>query len=1118
MRHLYFRFLLFAVISLLSITANATEYCYINGIKYLLYGAEAHVTSGVAYTGTIVIPESFKYNGMTRRVTTIGNDAFKGCTGLTSITIPNSVTTIGSSAFSGCTGLTSVSLNCPEVDSWFSGLTSLKEVKFSEGVTTIGYEAFKGCTGLTSITIPNSVTSIGQEAFEGTAWYNNQPDGLVYAGKVAYKYKGIMPDDTKITLKEGTLGITGYAFRGRTGLTAIIIPNSVTNIGQYAFSGCIGLTSIIIPNIVTSIGREAFEGTAWYNNQPDGLVYAGKVAYKYKGTMPDDTKITLKEGTLGIAGNCFNGCGGLISINIPNSVKTIGWSAFFNCSSLTSVTIPNSVTTIEARTFCYCRSLTSVTIPNSVNSIEDDVFHFCTGLTSITIPNSVISIRRCAFQGCTGLASITIPNSVASIGGEAFYDCTGLKSVTIGNSVTTIGDDAFRRCTGIEYATLLCPHIGNYFNGFPSLKKVIIGSGVKSIESGVFGESTGLMKVIAPDVASWCAIDFKNEFSNPLYYAHHLYSDENTEITNLVIPNGVTSINNNAFYNCESFASISIPSSVTTIGENAFICSSKLNSITVNSGNTVYDSRNSCNAIIRKSDDMLLLGCQKTVIPSSVKGIADKAFYNSTGLKSITIPKGLTSIGRGVFWGCSGLETIKVESGNPVYDSREGCNAIILKDKSISDYYSHYSYLNPPIDNILIVGCKNTVVPKDVNTIGQYAFAGCTGLTSFTVPRHVRYIMNGAFDGCDNMKTLTIPNVWEGYYDFSGCTNLRMIYSHVRFPDEEVYVGFSEGVCDQALLYVPMGTRSKYNGRWGGFSNIMETNYNDYCIVNGIYYDLIDETNEAVVSPWQEETISEYTQNVNIPAKIGYNEIEYSVISVEPCAFYDCQSLMSIKLPEGLTDIGYGAFAGCIGLTNITIPKTVNEIGIMPFAGCYNLESITVASGNKYYDSRGNCNAIIRKSDNMLIQGCETTVIPNNVTGIGQYAFYGCQWLKSIHIPNSIKTIGYFAFNGCGNLKDVYSHITAPFEIDSNVFGTYNATLYVPKGTSSLYENTNDWNRFSNIVEMDYGETGIAPTVIDENDTPAEYYSIDGTRLDRPQRGINIIRMSDGTTRKVVVK
>ncbi len=241
-------------------------------------------------------------------VTSIGRDAFLGCSGLTSIEIPNSVTSIGNLAFHSCSSLTSIEIPNSVTSiggaafQYCSGLTS---IEISNSVTSIGGGAFSFCSGLTSIEIPNSVTSIGDNAFE-------------------------------------------YCSR----LTSVTIGNSVTSIGDYAFEYCSRLTSIEIPNSVTSIGDYAFHNTAWYNNQPNGLIYAGKVVYKYKGTMPDNTNITIKEGTLGIAGEAFYGCSGLTSIEIPNSVTSIGDDAFYGCSGLASVTVElESPLTIGYSTF-----------------------------------------------------------------------------------------------------------------------------------------------------------------------------------------------------------------------------------------------------------------------------------------------------------------------------------------------------------------------------------------------------------------------------------------------------------------------------------------------------------------------------------------------------------------------------------------------------------------------------------------------------------------------------------------------------------------------------------------------------------------------------------------------
>lgn len=468
---------------------------------------------GSCTDNNVIIPSEYK----SRTVKSIGDNAFKDCIGITSITIPDSVTSIGYEAFSGCTKLESIYYT-GDIASWckISGLnnllTSLRtlyingnkiegNLNIPNNVTSIGSYSFSFCDKLTDITIPNSVTSIGNDAFRdctrlvnitigdsvsnidssaflNTAWYDNQPDGLVYAGKVAYKYKGTMPENTSISLKRDTISINNSTFVNCNGLKSIMIPDSVTTIGDEAFSGCRGLTSITgsatnvsavarqarptsfvvnitsgniiensaffecsgltsitipdsvtsigysafsncnrlttitipdcvtsigysafsgckgltnitIPDSVTSIGSGAFSNTAWYNNQPDGLVYAGKVAYSYKGTMPNNTSIVLKEGTLGIAANAFSDCNELTSVTIPDSVTNIGDGAFSSCTKLTSITIGNGVKSIGGAAFKNCTELTSISIPNSVTIIGYYAFGWCNGLTSITFNGTI---------------------------------------------------------------------------------------------------------------------------------------------------------------------------------------------------------------------------------------------------------------------------------------------------------------------------------------------------------------------------------------------------------------------------------------------------------------------------------------------------------------------------------------------------------------------------------------------------------------------------------------------------------------------------------------------------------------------------------------------------------
>ena len=526
--------------------------------------------------------------------------------------------------------------------------------------------------------------------------------------------------------------------------------------------------------------------------------------------------------------NAFEGCTGLTSVSIPNSIKEIGWMAFSGCSSLTSISIPSSVEMISWYAFQDCGGLTSVTIPESVIQIGISVFSGCSALESIVvesgnpiydsragcnaiietasntlisgckntiIPSSVTSIDNGAFAALTGLTSISIPNSVTEIGQGAFFSCSGLTSITISNSVTKIGGYAFRDCSGLTSITIpnSVTEIGyEAFSGCSGLTSVIIGNSVTTIGPEAFLGCSGLTSVTIPNsVTSIGGYAFRDCGS----------------LTSVIIGNSVIWIGEYAFSDCSGLTSITIPESVTSIGTWAF-AGCDLESIVVESGNTKYDSRGGCNALIETASNKLIVGCKNTIIPSSVTAIEETAFAGCSGLTSITIPRSVTTIAVGAFYVCSGLESIVVESGNPNYDSREGCNAII-----------------ETASNTLIAGCKNTRIPSGVTAISHAAFSGCSGLTSINIPSSVTEIGNWAFYDCTSLTSITIPsNVTEiGLLAFFSCSGLTDVYCFAEEIPSTGKDAFNDVNLAAATLHVPAASLEKYEEAepWNEFGKIV---------------------------------------------------------------------------------------------------------------------------------------------------------------------------------------------------------------------------------------------------------------------------------------------------------
>ncbi len=599
-----------------------------------------------------------------------------------------------------------------------------------------------------------------------------------------WQYSGTMPENYNMVIPASVtnpnnstlytvIGIESSVFMNKTNLTSVSIPASMTRIGQQAFEGCTNLKTVSIPeaNGVTDVGGDAFSGTKWLNDQPNGVVYVGKVAYLGKNVSGD---ISINDGAVSISDEAFLNCTGLASVTIPNSVTYIGSSAFKGCTNLTSITIPNGVTYIGGSAFSGS-GLTSITIPNGVTDICYEAFKGCTNLTSVTIPNSVTDIQECAFRNCTSLTSITIPASVQIIMNGAFYECYNLKTVTIYAPSCFLGnDDAFSGCNDdlqiYVFSDLVDDYqVATYWREYAGIIKGLTGGycGVDDPTTVGVDESKNVVWVLTGASPNYTlTISGTGKMASYSSVDQYPWNDYRSSITSLVFESGVTSVCDGAFSGYSNLTSVTFQQGVETIGHSAFSSCSGLKSISIpNSVTTIYSGAFfGCTNV-----ETLELGSGLTTIEAGVfsgltsltsltigdgvKTIYAGAFSGCTGLKNLTIGDGVTSIAY-VFNDCTNLETIVLGAGLTFLNAGSFDGYTKLKSVTFKNGTSPLL-----IHEAVFRGCtslETVTLPNNVTQIGTNAFSGCTSLTSMNIPASVTSIGESVFYNCTNLTSVAL--------------------------------------------------------------------------------------------------------------------------------------------------------------------------------------------------------------------------------------------------------------------------------------------------------------------------------------------------------------------------